>query len=29
MAASAAVQTTLQQLAKFSRKAIAEWTPTR
>ena len=23
------VQTTLQQLAEFSRKAIAEWTPTQ
>ncbi len=28
-AASAAVQETLQQLATFSRKAIAEWTPKR
>ncbi len=28
-AASAAVQSTLQQLAMFSRKALANWTPTR
>jgi len=28
-AASAAVQATLQQLAMFSRKAIADWRPTR